>query len=89
MLFGQLSIDNWLTIIAMAGTALLVAGGWIWWLSATYMQIKGIRKDFAEFASASTHDRSRLWDRSDKHSEKLQNHEVRIVKVEGRLGVSE
>ncbi len=82
-----MSIEAIVGIIGLSLSALGVIAGWVWWLSATYSQLKGLRKDFVEFAHAQMENNKRLWERTDRHSERLQVVDVRLTRVEGKLEI--
>jgi hypothetical protein len=81
------SIEAILGIVGLSLSAIGVIAGWVWWLSATYAQLKGLRKDFVEFAHAQAENNKRLWERTDRHSERLQVCDVRLTRVEGKLAI--
>jgi hypothetical protein len=67
-------------IIGVIGSALVGAGGLVWWMSALYSKVSSI----AESLKLQTIFNEKIDNRIDTHDHRLNNHGSRILALEGK-----
>ena len=70
------------SIVALSLGVLSSLAGAVWWMSALYGVVKGIRSDLHRLYASHQKDIDLLWSGHEDHEERLDNHDVRITKIE-------
>lgn len=69
-ILSAIGVGEWAAVVGVALAVLGAVGGFIWWMSALYSEVKGIRESFDSFVEAHRDEHSALWERINSKADK-------------------
>lgn len=76
-----MSAGEWIAAIGLIFTILLSLGGFVFWMAALYIKVKEIAQAFKEFLHRHDHEHRDLWEKVDRHEDRLDGHDRDITKL--------
>jgi hypothetical protein len=72
-------VANWPAILSVIVVFLSMITGAAWWMSALYSEVRSLNRTITAEAASRSKDNSLLWAATNRHAEKLQEHELRLT----------